>query len=306
MSETGYATVCLALTALTGLLVHGAASAQLTVQDDLGRSITLRGPAQRVVSAAPHATELVVAAGGAAHLVGVDRYSDYPSQVTALPKVGDGLNLNIEQVLTLKPDLVIFWAPGNTPGKQDQQLQTRLQAFGIAVYYSSPRRLTDIPPAVGRLGQALGTQTAADAAARDLRQTLGQLQQRYAGQRPLRTFYQLGSLPMYTVNHRSIISDALSVCGAINIFAGLPMNAPLVSAESVLLANPQAIVAPHSGSGEAPELHAWRAYASGLSAARHHNLITVDADRMNRPGPRMIDETGKLCAALEQARGRTP
>ena len=223
-----------------------------------------------------------------------------------LPRVSDGLNLNIEQILALKPDLLVLWAYGDGPANTGALPISLLNDLGVAVYYSNPRRLADIPAAVSRLGKVMGTAAVADAKARQLRDILNSLAARYSGQRPLRTFYQLGGLPMYTLNGRSIINDALALCGAVNVFADLPVTAPMVGVESVLLANPQVIVASVSESQGSAILDAWRAYAPGLTAAALGNLFAVNPDRMNRPGPRMIEATQALCGDIEKARLRTP
>ncbi len=290
---------------LATLAAQGAFAQGFIVSDDAGRSVHLRGPAQRIVTVAPHTTELVFAAGGGSHLVGTDRYSDFPGQALRLPRVGDGLNLNIEQVLALKPDLLLLWAYGDGPNTGTLPMAL-LDNLGVAVYYSNPRRLADIPAAISRLGKVMGTEAVADAKARQLQDTLASLAARYSRQRPLRTFYQLGGLPMYTLNGNSIINDALALCGATNVFANLPVTATMVGVESVLLANPQVIVASASGSQGREILDAWRAYAPGLTAATLGNLIAVHPDRMNRPGPRMIEATQALCEDIEKARLRTP
>lgn len=292
--------------AVAALATHGALAHDIAIRDDAGRQVRLAGPAQRIVTVAPHATELVFAAGGGTHLVATDRYSDYPAQALNLPRVGDGLNLNLERVLALKPDLLVLWAYGDGPAHTGTLPMALLDKLGVAVYYSNPQKLADIPEAISRLGQIMGTQTVADAKARELRQTLAALRARYAGQRPLRTFYQLGGSPMYTLNGKSIVNDALAVCGATNVFANLPVTAPMVGVESVLLANPQVIVTAATASAGTPIRDAWRAYAPGLAAAALGNLLGVDADRMNRPGPRMIEATRSLCEDIEKARLRTP
>ena len=283
---------------------QGAWSQAIAVRDDLGRRVELQGPVKRIVSLAPHATELLFAAGGGPRIVGVDRQSDYPAAARALPKVGDGLQIDIERILALKPDLLVLWSYGETPGGDQRLPLGVLRELGVAVYYSRPLQLNDIPEAIGRLGKLLGTSGEAEAAAGELRRRLRDLERRYAARRPVRVFYQLGSNPIYTVNGRSIISHALTLCGAVNVFAALPAAAPMVGTESVLVENPQAIIAGGAGAAGQALLASWKRYAPGLAAAALDNLWSVDADRMNRPGPRMIDETAKLCGDLDAARKR--
>ncbi|GAA4341960.1 cobalamin-binding protein [Pigmentiphaga soli] len=264
----------------------------------------LHGPVQRVVSLAPHLTEMLFAAGAGARVVGVDQHSDYPAAARALPRVGDGLRIDVERILSVKPDLVVLWSYGALPAASQKQPLQQLQDMGVAVYYSHPAQLSDIPDEIGRFGRIMGTAGAADAAADRLRHKLQDLAFRYAAQRPVRVFYQIGGNPAYTVNGRSMISHALGICGGVNVFAALRPTSPIVGTENVLVANPQAIIAGGSDAQSRNRLAAWKKYAPGLAAAALGNLWTVDADRMHRPGPRMIEETGQLCEYLDQARQR--
>lgn len=268
----------------------------ISLQDDDGRTVTLAHPAMRAISLAPHATELIYAAGAGGRLVGVARGSDYPPAAGALPSVGDGLAPDPERVAALRPDLVIGWLPGGAA-----PLLPVLRALRVPLYYSDPRTLRDIPRAVEDMGTLFGTQAVAAPAAAALRARIDALAARYAGRRPVRVFVQAGREPLYTLNGTSIVSDALRLCGGVNVFADAPVTAPQVSAEAVLAARPDAVVA---GSANPASLDAtaaaWRAL--GLPAALAGHVVGIDADMLYRPGPRLIGATEKLCAALDAAR----
>ncbi|WP_238160233.1 cobalamin-binding protein [Pigmentiphaga sp. H8] len=289
--------------ALALALGPAAARAQaIHTRDDAGRDITLPAPARRVVSLAPHATELLYAAGAGRAIVGVDRDSNYPSEALKLPRVGNGLQPNAERIVALAPDLVVLWAYGD--GLAHAGLpDSLLERLGIRLYYSNPRKLADIPDAIERLGELTGTRAAAGAHAANLRRRLAALATRYAGQRPVRVFYQVGSQPMYTVNDRGIIGDALRTCGAVNVFGGLSAAAPMVGAESVLRENPQAIIVGQAGPGADAALAAWKDLGPALAAVPD-NLWAVDPDAMHRPGPRMIEATERLCERVDATRRR--
>lgn len=276
--------------------------AAIVLRDDTGREVRLGAPARRIVTLSPHATELMVAAGAGDRLVGVDQNSDYPPEVTRLPKVGSPLNLDIERVLALKPDLIVLWAYAtgtSNPGKLPMDL---LDQLGIAVFYSRPEKLMDIATSLDRFGRLAGTASVAAPRAAQLRQQVDALASTYAARAPVRTFYQLSGQPLYTLNDRGIIGDALRLCGADNVFGKLPAAAPMVSVEGVLLANPQVIVVGGSDAAGKAALTQWKAFAPGLTAAAQGHLFVADADRMHRPGPRMIDETARLCANIDTAR----
>ncbi|ODU82733.1 MAG: hypothetical protein ABT00_10855 [Bordetella sp. SCN 68-11] len=286
------------------VLAPAAAFAQaIHARDDAGRDITLPAPARRVVSLAPHATELLYAAGAGSAIVGVDRYSNYPPEALKLPRVGNGLQPNAERIVALAPELVVLWAYGD--GLAHAGLpDSLLERLGVRLYYSNPRKLADIPDAIERLGELTGTRAAAEVHAADLRRRLAALAARYAGQRPVRVFYQVGSQPMYTVNDRGIIGDALRTCGAVNVFGGLSAAAPMVGAESVLRENPQAIIVGQAGPGADAALAAWKNFGPALAAVPD-NLWTVDPDAMHRPGPRMIEATERLCERIDATRRQT-
>lgn len=267
----------------------------LALDDDAGRSVSLAGPARRAVSLSPHATELIYAAGAGGHLAGVTRGSDYPPAAKTLPSAGDALRPDPETLLSLRPDLLIAWQPGN-------DAWNRLSSqWGIPVFYSDPRRLDDIPEAIERFGKLFDTRASADAEAARLRAQLAQLRQRYSGLPVLRVFMQTGSQPLYTINNDSILADALRLCGAVSVFGDVPLLAPSVSLESVLAAAPQAVIAGVADEAETRRLQAdWQ--ASGLPAARAGHVYGLPADALYRPGPRLIDATAALCEAIDQVR----
>src|SRR5512147_464430 len=145
-----------------GLLVVAAAwpACAVTVRDDASTTITLPRPAQRIVSLAPHLTELLFAAGAGDRVVGVGAFADYPEAARRLPQVGDSAMLDLERIVALKPDLLVVWRDGNSP----QQLQ-RLATLGIPVYASEMGALADIAQTLRRLGRLAGTDGVAEARA---------------------------------------------------------------------------------------------------------------------------------------------
>lgn len=279
---------------LSCLVVHTAFA--VAVKDDAGHVVTLAQPAQRVVSLAPHATELLFAAGGGERVVGVVSHSDFPAQAKRIPSVGDSRQIDVERLLALKPDLLVVWLHGSSARQLEQ-----LQQLGIPLFYSEPHALADIPDAVSRLGQLLGTEAIATKRATELRQTLTTLAARYKGRPTVRMFYQVWSKPLYTLNGRHIVSDAIRLCGGENIFDRLATTAPIVNVEAVLQENPEAIVTGSNQQQTETGLSMWNNYPT-LLAVKNKNLFSVDADLINRAGPRLIDGAAALCEKLDLAR----
>lgn len=286
--------LALAMLCLQGLQ----AGAAVTVQDDEGNRVTLDKPAQRVVSLAPHVTELLFAAGGGRKVVGVVDYSDYPPEAKALPRVGSHRQIDLERLIALKPDLLVVWLHGGAA----RQLEP-LRKLGIPVYVSEPHRIADIGATMRRLGQLLGNDAEAGRAADAFDRRLAAIESRYASRPPVKVFYQVWDRPLYTLNGRHTASDAIRLCGGENIFASLPVTAPTVTVEAVLKENPEVIVSGNRPNQDSAGLETWKQYPS-LLAVRRGNLFTVDADQLVRPGPRILDGTAGLCERLDEARGK--
>ncbi|UVW29891.1 cobalamin-binding protein [Massilia sp. H6] len=288
---------------LVALLAAGApagAMAALSVVDDAGRRVTLPAPARRIISMAPHATELLFAAGGGARVVGAMNYSDYPEAARAIPLVGSNSQIDMERVLSLKPDLIVVWHTGNT-ARQIAQLET----LGVPIFHSEPRKLAQVASNIERLGQLLGTTASAQAAAGALRKKLAGLEAHYGQRSPVTVFYQIWDQPLFTLNDAQIASDAIRICGGRNVFGALATVAPQVGIEAVLAADPEAILAGQRHDPANPGLKVWAPYP-GMTARKRGNLLTVDSELLTRPGPRTVEGAAALCELLEGVRQRRP
>jgi iron complex transport system substrate-binding protein len=151
-----------------------------------------------------------------------------------------------------------------------------------------------------RLGRLTAAPGAEDAAAR-FRAAIEQLRRRYATRREVSVFYQIWSQPLMTLGGRHVLSEALRVCGARNVFERLAPLAPQVSVEAVLAADPQMIVTAEPGGVDRGALDLWKRFRDQRAVAAGQ-LVTVDADRINRHSPRLADELAVLCARIDAAR----
>jgi iron complex transport system substrate-binding protein len=287
-----------ALLALLMLTVIPAAQGEIVVRDDVGTTLRLQQPAQRIVSLAPHITENLYAAGAGTKLVGAVEYSDYPEAAKRVRRVGDYARPDLEAIVALKPDLVLTWQSGNADA-----VVGKLKSLGLNVYQAQPDRLEDIPASIEAIGRLAGTEAVAGAAAASFRQRLATLRKQYATQAAVPVFYQAWHQPLLTVGGEQIISDVIRLCGGNNIFAALPTMAPTVSLEAVLAADPEAIVASGMGYDTPIGLDDWRRWKQ-LKATARGNLFFVPADLMQRATPRLLDGAEQLCRHLETARKR--
>ncbi|HEY0847631.1 MAG TPA: cobalamin-binding protein [Noviherbaspirillum sp.] len=274
------------------------ASAVIKVQDDAGDTVVLQKPAQRVVSLAPHVTELLFAAGGGDRIVGAVNYSDYPPEAKKIPRVGDNRQVDIERLIALKPDLLVVWRHNASVRQMEQ-----LRKLGIPLFYSESHKLDDIPEAVLRIGQLLDTEQHAKQSATELKQRIDSLVARYRNRPAVRVFYQVWDRPLYTLNDRHIVNDAIRICGGENVFGHLTTTAPSITPEAVLQANPEAIVSGDRNDQTVSGIEMWKRYPS-LLAVKRGNLFAISGDLMNRSGPRIITGAAELCERLEEARKR--
>ena len=274
------------------------ASAAVSAVDDDGRVVTLAAPARRIVSLAPHATELLFALDAGTRVVGASAASDWPPEARSLPRVGDARAIDLERIVALAPDLVVTW-PYTAPAQV-----ARLRARGVPVFVLDARSLDVLPSQFARLGRLLGDAGRAETLAAARAAQLEALRARYRGAPRVVVFYEVWHAPLYTVGGGHLISQAIALCGGTNAFAAETVPAPLVSVEAVLAARPQAIIAGSDGGGRPAWLDEWRRWPT-LPAVAGGELHAVDADLLHRSGPRFIDGVESLCAVIDGVRSRT-
>jgi len=285
----------LALAALIAGLGGPAGAGPVAAEDVTGASIELASPAGRIVSLAPHATELLFAAGAGERIVGVLAPADWPPEAARVPRVGTAAGLDLERIVALKPDLVIVW-----PYLAPAQIE-RLRALGIAVFVSDPRTPAAIAMELERLGTLAGTRASAARAAAAFRARLSALASHERDTAKLSVFYEIWHQPLYTVGGGHLITAAIRLCGGENIFAALAAPAPAVGVEDVLAARPEAIIAGTDNAIRPTWLDEWNQWRE-LPAVARGNLFVVDANLLHRAGPRFGAGAEQLCAALDRAR----
>jgi iron complex transport system substrate-binding protein len=284
------------LLALCALLCALSCRAQISVRDDSGHTVTLAAPAQRVVSLAPHLTEMAFAVGGGQAVKAVIRYSDHPAAARTLPVVGDAFALDFEAIARLKPDLVLVWASG-----LNERHRERLRALGLTIYESEIRHAVAIPHTLRRLGALFGRTDEGAAAAARFERDWQTLRERHAGKPALRVFWQLWQEPLMTVNREHLIGEAIEICAGVNVFGTLPLLTPTVSWEAAISADPQLIAASGRAADAAQDFARWRRY-SQVSAVRRGHFVHIDGDLIGRMGPRFVQGASALCDAIERAR----
>lgn len=281
-------------------LANAPTHAALTVEDDDGRALTLPAVPKRIVALAPSATALLFAVGAGSRIVATIQYSDDPPAASRIPRIGDVQSLDLERLLALEPDVVVI-----TRGVTSPVLMDRVRALGLPMYHTRSESLAGLPESMRRLGALVGSPQVAEQSARKFETELEALRARYAGRARLRVMYQVWRRPVYTIGGRHVITNALELCGAANIFADLAVAAPAVTEESVIARNPDAIVA----SGPAADAHVmlddWRRFPA-LAATANGRLLTFSDMRLDNMGPSALEATAALCALLDGARRSVP
>ena len=286
-----------AVALLLGLACTLGAHADVRVLDVDGRAVVLTQPARRIVSLAPHLTELLFAIGAGERVVGTVEYSDFPDAARQVPRVGDSALLDLERIAALKPDLVLVWRHGNSP----QQLQ-RLAALQLPTYAHEARALADIARGLRELGVLTGRAAEAAQRADAFERAVADLRARHAGRARVRVFYQVWPQPLITLNGEHLISQMLDLCGADNVFAAQRLLTPTVTEEAVLLADPDAIVTGWIPAHGGAPLEPWKRLTA-LHAVRSGQLLTVNPDLLHRQSDRVVIGARELCEKLDGVRG---
>ena len=247
--------------------------------------------ATRVVSLAPSLSEIVVELGATDLLVGRLEAGETLPELVNVASVGGYGQLDMERLLSLRPDLILLW-----PGSVGVAQRDQLKRLNIPTFTAEPKNLTQLVDQVEGVATALNRAERGRELAARLRARLQQLRQQYAREQPLRVFYQVWDRPLYTVGGGQIISDALALCGARNVFADVSLPAPQVSVESVLQRNPDVIIA-----GTQAQLDAWKAWPQ-LEAVKQGRLLLLADKGLERPSGQMIEATARLCEQLAEPR----
>ena len=226
-------------TVLSALLIIAPfADAQINVLDSENRTVSMEQPASRIISLAPYITELFFELGAQNKLVATSEYSDYPPEAENIERIGGYNSINLERIVALDPDLIIFWETGNSRRSLD-----RLLDLGYTVYIDNPRKLADIPETMRNFGMLAGVQQSGQRRADAFNRKLESLRPEIDADEPsVDVFYQVWNDPLQTLNGKHIISEIIEYCNGRNIFAEESVIAPVINLESIIRRNPDVII----------------------------------------------------------------
>ncbi|EWH07537.1 ABC transporter substrate-binding protein [Pseudoalteromonas lipolytica SCSIO 04301] len=251
---------------------------------------------QRIVALAPHIVENLFAIGAGDRIVGTVDYADYPAQANEIERVGGYYGINMERLLSLKPDLVLAWKTGN----KAEDL-AYIEKLGIPVAYSNPNQVDNVADELRKLGELTHLKTRADRVATEFEVKLAAIRASQQDKPPVSVFYQLWPEPMMTVGGNTWINQLLTICHADNVFANSETDYPRISIENVLVSKPEVIIIPDEKSKKPQPQIDWRQWPE-LPAVQHNQFISVNADLLHRFTTRMLDGLSEMCGKIDISR----
>ena len=256
-----------------------------TFRDSLGREITLKRPPVRIVSLAPSLTEILYYLGLGERVVGVTRYSYYPAEAMLKPKVGSYIDLNVEKIISLSPDIVFGTVDGNVPGVVEL-----LEQAGIRVFIVNPRNVEKVIETIIEIGKVCGISEKADQLSQALRARVELVRElTQFRERPL-VFLQINLRPIMTVNKNTFHQDLIDLAGGKNMARDEPITYPRISREEVIKRRPEVIIISSMERGGRFEKarQEWLEWTS-IPAVKNNRVYLIDSDLIDRPSPRLVD-----------------
>lgn len=254
-----------------------------TVTDDLGRTIHVSLPANRVATLAPNLTEIVFAVGAGDRLVGVGTPDDFPPAVDTLPRYST-YPVDFEALAALEPHLVLATDQVNSPRSAET-----LDAVGIPTYFLSFASLNDVFDAMETVGRLLGTTAKARTAVDSLRGEVAAIRRQTDDvTEPPTVLFLIGPETLYSFGKPSYIHELVALAGGRSITQELGIAAPVISEEYVLTRAPDVIVGPWNDEIDASDLLEHHPTWDVVPAVRNQRVYGVPADLVERPGPRLV------------------
>jgi iron complex transport system substrate-binding protein len=261
-----------------------------TITDVAGRTVTLAGTPQRIVSLAPSDTEVLYALDLAPRLLAVDDLSDYPVAAKTLPKIGgSGGKYNTEQIVALKPDLVM--AAGITAPEVVKQLEDL--KLPVVVIGGPHTTFENILSDITLVGQITGQVDKAALLTSQMRERFDALRAKVSAAKTTpRVYWELDGTDAakpFTVGPGNFVNDLIGLAGGTNIFASASSSYPQVGLEQVVAADPEVIILADAAYGISVDSVMKRPGWGAVAAVKQGKVYPIDPDVVSRPGPRIVD-----------------
>jgi len=261
----------------------------------LALAISLQAEARRVISIIPATTEMLFAMGAGDRVIAIGSYDRYPPEAQSLPRVGALIDPNVEQILRMRPDLVVLY-------DTQTELKRRLERANIPYYSYVHKGLADVTDTIRTLGMRVGVE-AANALASRIEQQLADIRRRTAAQPHPKTLLVIGREPGSLRNIDAsggdgFLHDMLVTAGGTDVVADIHRQSVMMTTEMVLARAPEVIVELHyTNDGNSDrDLAAWNRL-SAVPAVRNHRVVAVPGDEFV-PGPRVAQAVELLAGAI--------
>ncbi len=253
------------------------------ITDDLGREVKIPEKIERAVSLAPNLTEIVFAVGAGERLVGRTSYDNFPPEATTIPTIGDTMNPNIENIIALKPQVVLV-----STASQIQTFTNTLDQQNIAYFITNPGDLEGIYKSIQQIGEIFGNGEKAREVVEKLQKRVSEVEAKTKNMEKPKVFLQISREPLYTIGADSFLTDLIERAGGVSVTKNVPTAYPKLSKETALALDPDIIVLSESADNFAPN----NAFKDS-KAVKNGKVFKINADIISRPAPRIVD-------ALEQ------
>ena len=258
------------------------------ITDDLGHQVKLPETIERAVSLAPNLTEIVFAVGAGEKLVGRTSYDNFPLEAQKIPTVGDTLNPNIENIIALKPQIVLV-----STASQIETFTSQLETQNIAVFVTNPNGLDDIYKSIYQIGEIFNKNEKAREVVDNLKQRVADIEARTATAENARVFLQISKEPLFTIGEESFLNDLINRAGGISVTGNVPTAYPKLSKETALALNPEVIILSDSEDNKEPN-----EVFKNSPALQNNKIFRINADLISRPGPRIVDALEQIARDL--------
>lgn len=268
--------------------VADATAAGIRLTDMKGREISLDAPAGRIVALTASDCEILYAIGAGDTLVGRGEYCDYPAEVSSIPSVQSGAETNIEQIIGLKPQVVIMSTMTQTVEQVDA-----LENAGITVVVSEAKDIAGVYTAINMIGAITGKVSDAKSLVDQMKSVFSEISAKVPANTGKTVYFEVSPLEygLWTAGSGTFLNELAGMLGLKNAFADLDGWAE-ISQEQVIKRNPDYIVTitMYSGSGVLPvdEIKARDGWQN-ISAVKNNAILNADSNSISRPGPRLAD-----------------
>lgn len=272
--------------------VHRTPAATFT--DEVGRTIEVNGPPQRIVSVAPNVTEILFALGLQDRVVGVSIYCQYPPEAQKKEKIGGYINPSLEKIVALRPDLVIGIAEGDLRTFVD-----KLASLKVPVYITNPRDALEVLTSIRKIGEVTFAPEPARRIVRSMEERIRKVQDKVQGRPRPRVLHILDFNPLISAGKGTFVDDLIRLAGGQNVAETAAGKYPRFSMEEVLVQNPEVILLASMKSQDplVKQRRWWERWKS-ISAVKQGRIYVLDSDLIHRPSPRMADGLEQIAEAI--------